>query len=206
MNFRVTLGLVIVAVLLGGVVFGLDRFNIGPSTGANATATSQAGQDLQMFQFDDSKVTTAELRQGDKAARVTKSSDGWTVADTGEPANRTSFQSLVVRMSTLRATRRVDNPGSLADYGLDPPKDVLAVELDDGSRLELQTGGKTPVQTGTYAKRADQPDVYVIADQLVTDLERLVTDPKEPPTPTPRPATPTPAVSPEPEASTTPTP
>jgi hypothetical protein len=206
MNLRVTLGVVVVAVVLGAVVLGLDRFNIGPSAGANATATSQAGQNLQIFQFDDAKVTAVELHQGDKSVRVSKSGDAWTVADTGEPANRSSFNSLVVRMSTLRATRRVDSPGSLADYGLDPFKDSMVAELDDGSRLELQTGGKTPVQTGTYAKRADQPDVYVIADQLITDLERLVTDPKEPPTPTPRPATPTPAVSPEAEATATPAP
>jgi hypothetical protein len=68
--------------------------------------------------------------------------------------------------------------------------------MDDGTRYELDAGNKTPVQTGTYAKKADAPDVYVIADQLVTDLERLAGDPSEPPTPTPRPATPTPLASP----------
>jgi len=206
MNFRVTLGLVVVAVVLGAVVFGLDKFNIGPSTGANATATSEAGANLAIFQFDDTKVTAVELHQGDKSVRLVKSSDAWTLADSGEPANRTSLNSLVVRMSTLKGTRRVDNPGSLADYSLDPVKDSMVVELNDGSRYELQTGGKTPVQTGTYAKRSDQADVYVIADQLVTDLERLVSDPKEPPTPTPRPPTPPPAVSPEAEATPTPAP
>jgi len=206
MNFRVTLGLVVVAVLLGGLVFGLDKFNIGPSSGADATATSVAGQNLQVFQFDDTKVTAVELHQGDKAVRLLKGGDAWSVADTGDVANRTSINSLMVRMSTLKATRRVDNPGELKGYGLDPFKDSLVAELDDGSRMELQTGDKTPVQSGTYAKRADQPDVLVIADQLVSDLERLLTDPKEPPTPTPRPATPVPAVSPAPAGDTTPAP
>ncbi len=197
MNFRVTIGVVVLAVLLGVVVFGLDRFNIGPSTGANATATSAASESLTIFQFDDGKVTAVELHQADRTVRLVKAGDSWSVADTGEPANRTSLNSLLVRMSTLKGTRSVDNPSNLADYGLDPVKDALIAELDDGSRFELQTGNKTPVQTGTYARRSDQPQVYVIADQLVTDLERLVADPKEPPTPTPRPATPVPAVSPE---------
>jgi hypothetical protein len=206
MNFRVTIGFLIVAIVLGGLVFGLDRFNIGPSPGADATATSAAGVNLQVFQFDDARVTAVELRQGEKTVRVSKSADAWTVADTGEPANRTSFNSLLVRLSTLRATRRVDSPGDLKQYGLDPPKDVLAAELDDGTRYELQTGDKTPVATGTYAKKADSAEVFVIADQLVTDLERLVGDPKEPPTPTPRPATPVPEVSPAADATGTPTP
>jgi hypothetical protein len=206
MNFRVTIGFLVVAVLLGGLVFGLDKFNVGPSPGADATATSAAGVNLQVFQFDDAKVTAVELRQGDKVTRVTKSADAWTVADTGEAANRASFQSLIVRLSTLRGTRRVDTPGDLKQYGLDPAKDVLIAELDDGSKIELQTGDKTPVQTGTYAKKGDAPEVFVISDQIVTDLERLLNDPKEPPTPTPRPVTPTPETTPTPAAEGTATP
>jgi hypothetical protein len=65
--------------------------------------------------------------------------------------------------------------------------------MDDGTRYQLDLGSKTPVQTGTYAKTASAADVYVIADQFGNDLERLIGDPKEPPTPTPMPATPTPA-------------
>jgi Domain of unknown function (DUF4340) len=206
MNLRVTLGVVAVAVVLGIAVFAMDRFNLGPSPQADATATSQAGQTQQIFQFDDARVTSVELRQGEKTVRATKSGDAWTLADTGEAANRSSFNSLVVRMSTLRATRRVDTPGELGQYGLEPFKNSFVAELDDGSRLELQTGSQTPVRTGTYAKRADQPEVYVIADQLATDIERLLNDPKEPPTPTPRPATPTPEVTPTVEATGTPTP
>jgi Domain of unknown function (DUF4340) len=190
----------VVAIVLGGLVFGLDKFNIGPSASANATATSTAGQNLQVFQFDDSKVTAVELHQGDKSVRVEKSEDSWKVAGTGEPASRASFSSLLARMGQLKATRRVDSPGDLSQYGLDPAKDSIIAELSDGSRYELQTGSKTPVATGTYVKSAAGPEVFVIADQFVTDLERLVNDPKEPPTPTPRPATPTveatPAVTP----------
>src|SRR5207302_11185487 len=104
MNFRVTIGVVVVAVLLGALVFGLDKFNIGPSAGANATATSVAGQNLQIFQFDDSKVSAVELHQGDTAVRVEKKEDAWTVAGTGEAANRASFSSLLARMGQLKAT------------------------------------------------------------------------------------------------------
>jgi hypothetical protein len=207
MNLRVTLGFIVVAIVLGGLVFGLDKFNIGPSAGADATATSAASANLQIFQFDDTKVAAVELHQGDKSVRVEKKEDAWTVAATGEPANRTSFSSLLARMGQLKATRKVDNPGSdLSQYGLDPAKDSISAELSDGSRYELQTGAKTPVATGTYARVGSGADVYVIADQFITDLERLVGDPKEPPTPTPRPAAPAPAATPEvtPDTNATP--
>ena len=60
------------------------------------------------------------------------------------------------------------------------------------------------MQSGTYAKKSDAPDIYVIADQFSTDLERLVADPKEPPTPTPVPPTVVP--TPGPDTAATPAP
>jgi hypothetical protein len=204
MNLRFTIGFLVVAVVLGALVFGLDKFNIGPSSGGDATATASAGVNLQVLQFDDSKVTAFEVHQQDKTVRILKSGDAWTIADTGAAANRSSFNSLVIRMSQLRGSRRVTEPGDLKQYGLDAPRETAVAELDDGTRYELQVGGKTPVQTGTYVKRADQPDVFVIADQFVTDMERLVSDPKEPPTPSPRPATPAAETTPAPQGTPAP--
>jgi Domain of unknown function (DUF4340) len=204
MNYRVTIGFLLAVVVMAGLVFGLDKVQGGQQQ-AQATATAVSGQELQLFQFDDTKVNAFELRNGDNTVRVEKNSDGnWNVAGSGEPANRSSFTSLIIRMSTLKGTRRVDSSGNLADYGLDQVKESAKAFLDDGSTYQLDLGDKTPVQTGIYAKKADAPDVYVIATQFQTDLERLVSDPKEPPTPTPRPATPTPAAVPTAEGTPTP--
>src|SRR6266849_2465836 len=150
MNIRVTLGFIVVALVLGAAVYGLDKFNIGPTAAANAnaTATTTASQQPQIFQFDDQKVNAFELRQADKVVRVEKQSDNtWVVAGTPDRANRSSFSSLIVRMSTLKATRGVDNPGTdLSQYGLDPTRESAIAQLDDGTKYELDLGGKTPVQ------------------------------------------------------------
>jgi hypothetical protein len=192
MNYRVTLGFLVAAAVLAVLVFGLDKFNIGPTStaNANATSTTTAAQQPQIFSFDDSKVTAFELRQADQSVHIDKQGDNWVVAGTGDPANKSSFTSLIVRMSQLKATRTVDNPGAdLSQYGLDPASESAIATLNDGTKYQLDLGSKTPVQTGTYAKRSDAPDVYVIADQFQSDLERLVSNPKEPPTPTPAPPT-----------------
>jgi hypothetical protein len=209
MNFRVTIGFLVAAAVLAVLVVGLDKFNIGPTAtaNANATSTTTAAQQPQIFSFDDTKVTAFELHQGDQSARIEKQGDNWVVAGTGDPANQASFTSLIVRMSQLKATRGVDNPGTdLSQYGLDTPKESAIAELSDGTKYELDIGSKTPVQTGTYAKKSDAPDIYVIADQFSSDLERLVADPKQPPTPTPVPPTNTPAATPQgtPGPTTTP--
>jgi hypothetical protein len=190
MNLRVTLGFLVAAAVLAVLVVGLDRFNIGPTAtaNANATATTTAGQQPQIFSFDDSKVTTFELHQADQSVHIEKQGDTWVVTGTGNPANRSSFTSLIIRMAQLKATREVDNNGTnLSQYGLDPPSDKAIAQLDDGTTYELDLGAKTPVQSGTYAKKSDAPDVYVVPDQFTSDLERLVANPNEPPTPTPAP-------------------
>jgi hypothetical protein len=207
MNYRITIGFLVAALAMAVLVFGLDRFNIGPTATniANATATTTASQQPSILAFDDSKAVAIELHMADQSVRVEKQNDNWVVAGTGEPANRSSFMSLLVRLSQLKATRVVDNPGTdLSQFGLDAPKDRAIAELDDGTKVEIDFGGKTPVQTGIYAKKPDDPTVYVVAEGLTTDLERLVTDPKEPPTPTPRAATPVPPALPA--EDTTPTP
>jgi hypothetical protein len=210
MNLRVTIGFLLVAAVMGGLVFGLDKFNIGPTSAslANATATTTASQQPQLFQFDDQQVKALELRQAEKVVRIEKQGDGnWLVAGTSDPANKSSFTSLIVRMSQLKATRGVDNPGTdLSQYGLDPPKNAVVAQLDGDAQYELNVGSKTPVSTGTYAKKPDAPEIYVIADQFGTDVERLINDPKEPPTPTPLPVIATPAVAPQPEGTPTPGP
>jgi hypothetical protein len=211
MNLRVTIGFLAVALVMGVLVYGLDKFNIGPTAAAkaNATATTTASQQPQVFQFDDQKVNVFELHQGDKVVRIEKQPDSntWIVAGTADPANRSSFTSLIVRMSQLKATSAVNDPGTgLSQYGLDPPKESALAQLNDGTTYELVLGDKTPVQTGTYAKKGDAADVYVIADQFGNDLERLIADPKEPPTPTPLPAVATPLAQPQPEGTLTPTP
>ena len=188
MNYRVTIGFLAVAAVLAVLVYGLDKFNIGPTAtaNANATSTTTAAQQPQIFSFDDSKVTAFELHQNDQSVRIDKQGDNWVVAETGAAANKSSFTSLIIRMAQLKATRGVDNPGTdLSQYGLDNPKESAIATLDDGTKYQLEIGSKTPVQTGTYAKKSDAPDVYVIADQFQTDLERLVADPNQPPTPTP---------------------
>jgi len=209
MNLRVTIGVLAAAVVLGVLVFGLDKFNVGPTVSANATATaaSTSAQQPAIFNFEDSKVTAFELHQGDQQVRIEKKEDIWTIAGTGELANRSSFTSLIIRMSTLKSTRQIDNPGTdLSQYGLAPAAESAIAELSDGSRYQLDIGTKTPVQTGRYARTADSPDVFVIADQFSTDLERLIGDPKEPPTPTPRPATPTLEATPTPAGTPVPNP
>jgi Domain of unknown function (DUF4340) len=203
MSPKVTLGFVAALALVAALVVGLDRFNVGKQQSQDSTKN----EELTVFQFDDQKVRNFVGRVGDKAVRFEKDGESnWKIADSGEPANRISLSSLVIRMSQLKGTKRVgDTGGDLKTFGVAEPREEATAELDDGSKQTLQIGNTTPVGTGVYGKKAESSDVFVIPNAFASDLERLVNEPKEPPTPTPRPApTATPEGSGAPEATPTP--
>lgn len=196
MSSKITLGFLAALALLAVLVLGLERFNVGqpPDTAA------AKDQELAMFQFDDRTATAFVVRSGDKTVRLEKDGESWKIAESGEPANRLSISSLLIRLASLKGTKRVgDTGGDLAQFGLAEPKLEATVELADGTKPQLLLGDRTPTGSGVYAKKPDAPDVFVVATQIASDLERLAADPKEP-------ATPTPVASPSPAAEPSPTP
>src|ERR1043166_10105214 len=90
MTRRATIGFLAVALVLSVAVIGLDKFNIGPTppNQANATATTTASNQPQIFSFDDSKVNAFELHMADKQVRIEKGGETWTVVGTGDQANK----------------------------------------------------------------------------------------------------------------------
>lgn len=200
MNVKVTLGFLVVLVLLGGLVVGLDRFKVGQ---APATAAEQQ-QELTIFQFDDRKAQSFTLRDGSTTVKFVKTGDNWAIEGMSDPPNRISLTSLLIRLSQLKGTKKVgDTGGDLKQFGLDQPKQEVTAVLDDGTTYTLQLGNRTPTGTGVYAKKSDAAEVYIVGTQFSDDIVRLANDPKEPPTPTPRPS---PTATPVPTPGATPSP
>jgi hypothetical protein len=203
MNPRVTIGLLVVLAALGiGVYF--SEFRDGSST-AGSTSPSPPGGGaaapgptadplLQMFQIDDKEIVKLEFLKGGVTTTVTKDGEEWLLQPTGEPAERFRVNSLLVRVATLKANRRIAEPESLEIYGLASPEMLMRMWRQDDTLYELIVGGKTPNEAGTYARRPDDPAVFVLPNTVVDDIQKMITEPpKAPPTSTPFPtSTPTP--------------
>jgi hypothetical protein len=205
MNPRVTIGLLVVLAALGiGVYFsefreGSSSSGSTPSTppgGAPAAPAATADPLLQMFQIDDKEIVKLEFLKAGMTTTVTKDGDEWQLQPTGESAERFRVNSLLVRVATLKANRRIGEPDSLEIYGLTSPDMIMRLWRQDDTLYELIIGAKTPNEAGTYARRPDDPAVFVIPNTVANDIEKMVTEsPKAPATPTPFPtstATPTP--------------
>ena len=207
MSPRLTLGLLALFLALGGYIY----FSPQPGAdGSSAQAKSPAGKDkpadaqAEVFTFEERDSQRLAVRAGERQTVVEKDTDGtWKLQPGNAPADRTRISGILLRLAGLRATRRIADGGDLADYGLAAPSLTAAVRQADGAEFSLVLGSKAPAEAGTYAKRPDDPAVFVISSALVQDLERLVNEPPLQPTPAPT-VPPSPAADPDPTVTPTP--
>ena len=205
MNPRLTIGMLVVLAALGIGVY-LSEFREGRSAtppaapsapGAPPATAEKEDPLLQMYQIDDKEIAKLEFLKGGVVTTLTKDGDDWVLQPSGEPADRFRVNSLLVRVASLKANRRIAEPtDDLQVYGLASPEMIMRLWRQDDSLYELIVGAKTPNDAGTYARRPDDPAVFVLPNTLTNDIEKMITEPpKAPATATPFPtstATPTP--------------
>ena len=201
MNPRVTLGLLAVLLALGGYIYfggapaGQDADGKpsvpGKPTGPGAASKEKpADPQLDVFQFDERAAQRLTVRNGaGQQVALENGGDGtWVLQPGGEPADRLRISGLLLRLSNLRATRRIAEPASLAEFGLTQPSLTTTIAVADSPELTLTLGGRAPAESGTYAQKGGDAAVYVISNAVAQDLERLVNEPPRQPTPTTAPS------------------
>ncbi len=193
MNPRVTIGFLAVLAVLGVAVYFSEFRREAPPPGP--AAKEKDDPQLVVWTFDDRDVARVEVVKDENTTTVEREVEEWVLQPSGEPAERFRINSLLSRLATLKGTKRVDDPGlDLGPFGLVRPQMATRLTMKDLTVFELLVGAKTPAEAGTYVMKPGDPTVFVIANTIVSDLERMVTEPpKAPPIPTPFPTiTPTP--------------
>lgn len=114
---------------------------------------------------------------------------GWKFARSQEPADFNRVSSVVNRLAKLRSQAKVlDKATDLAPYKLNQPAVAATLTMKDGSARKILFGAKTVNDAAYYAMVEDKGELYTVSTLIVTDSEKLVTDP---PVPTPTPGGPT---------------
>ena len=140
---------------------------------------------LELWTTPEDQIQSVTVMRGTQQAGVERDGEGWKITPSGQPADRLRVNSLIFRLSSVRATYKVPNATNDADFGLNAPTLTASIALLNGSTLGIAVGAKAVGEIGTYARKNGDPSVYLVSNALVQDLERIVTEPPIQPSPTP---------------------
>lgn len=87
------------------------------------------------------------------------------------PTNDTKVQNIISAFCEMTGTRRIAaEDATLADYGLEDTKYFAKLTLTDGSVHQFYLGDETPYSSGYYLLYQNTGDVFVVADNVYTQL------------------------------------
>lgn len=170
-GLKSTIALLVVLVGLVAYIYFVDSKK--PASDAPETKAKAFTVDTDQIEEISIKPATGD------ASRVQKINGTWqlvepekTEADQGQVSNAASS------LASVEVNRVVDeNPGDLAQYGLNPPKADIAFRVKGKNEVQhLLLGDKTATGSDLYAKTPDQKRVFLIAAYLENTFERTPFD------------------------------
>lgn len=163
---RSLLVLVVLALGLGAYIYFVESKR-------DPTATEVRDR---VFTVETSAVEEVTLQSAaGQTTTLRKTGTEWQiVAPVVAPADSGVMESLLSSLSTLEIQRGVDDaPGSLAPYGLEPPRFSLAFRTTGSSTPQrVHFGNKTPTGSDLYARIEGQPRLFVVAGYLEDTFNR----------------------------------
>ena len=193
MNFRITLVLVVVAVLMGGYLW------FGPPLTEPEDNDSPTSQDW-FFRVEDTDIYRLDVMYfGTDATFIRDEERVWHYGDLDGPPVSEEFAGTPFLAGGARSPRLImENPDDedLALYGLDAPQITLRFYLVDGQAYTVSIGDLTPDRITNYARIDGIDRIYLLDRTWGEHMARLITEQSvfvSTPTPIPDPdATPTP--------------
>jgi hypothetical protein len=125
-------------------------------------------------------VIRVEIRAGGQTVALRRAADGWALESPGEaaavPAEVASHIDAGLRFlhvsEPMRDIQAAEiSAASFAEYGLDPPTTVLAIETSAGVGPTVNFGVLNPVGTSQYVRIAGSPTVYLMPRYVGSEWE-----------------------------------
>jgi hypothetical protein len=131
-----------------------------------------------LFTMQSADVSGITLGTGENAVELKRKDDGWEmVKPAAYPVDKLSADGLAQSLADLKVKETIDeNPGSLADFGLDKPANEVDVAMKDGSVKKLLVGSPLPVAGSSYAKTSDGNAVYEVEDSVLSSVTKTADD------------------------------
>lgn len=144
---------------------------------------TQSSENQTLYNFAEADISSFTLERDNETLSFTKTDNTWTMTEpesaTADPAS-ISFLLNIITSDTVKQTITT-NTNQLETYGLDQPKAIVELTVDDEShRLvvgdEDFSGTSLYVMTNHDVVGQNPVDIYLIPKGLENGIERPVTD------------------------------
>jgi uncharacterized protein DUF4340 len=125
---------------------------------------------VEPAQLEELTVTST----GGEVTSLKKSADKWQIVKPIETAASESDVAVVTSaIGQMEINRVVDEkPADLKGYGLEPPRLAVEFKASDGKTGKVFIGDKTQTAGNLYAKKSDEPRVFLVSDYLEGSLNK----------------------------------
>jgi hypothetical protein len=195
-NFRLTIILAIVLLIIGGIVFlaQKDRGNSGSTTKEDRPF---------VYKVEADKIARVSIETGERKVAFIRTASGWTFDDAEQtPVDQNRFGGMQYLLAGPRADRVLENEmGDPSKYGFDKALALVTITDKSGNSFLLKFGDYNADRQAQFVSLGGVEDVYLIHSSWTEVVTRLATEPPYIPTPVPEEellATLTPEVTPTP--------
>jgi len=171
---RVT-SLVLALVVLAGLGGYIYKYEWGQPAPSSEEEKAKAFAKLEADSIEEVRITPA----GGDASRLVKAESGWQLVEPAKAeADASEISAVTSNLSSLEVQRVIDeNPGSLTEYGLEPPRVDVAFRLKSEKDFRhLLIGEKTPTGGDLYAKIQNDKKVFLVSSFLENTFNRTPFD------------------------------
>ncbi len=167
MSFWKTAVLAVLVGLLGAYVYWVER----PALEAESSGTT-------LLVFDPGDITRLQLESPAQTIAAERIDGGWRLlAPIEAPADAGAIDTLLRAAAEADEKRLIDpTPEDPGRFGLDVPTVVLRLETEAGGLPALHVGASTPIGFQAYARRGDEPAVYLTGGALRAALQKEADD------------------------------
>lgn len=152
--------LAVFAVALGAAL-AVKKWN--PQDNTNTTGRDY---DTEVFALDPEKVTNFSWEYSQEAA-FTKTNGVWSYdADEAFPVDGDCLEEMLTALSSVRASRTIENAQDLDQYGLEYPFCTIRVTVE-GKTYQLALGNQNTISGDRYFTNGDG-NVYMVANSLAS--------------------------------------
>ena len=158
MNFRTTLGVLLLVVVLAGSIWWFELRETTVSNGREDFLLPFAADSIESVQLEHTGVRFLLSRRG----------NNWVMIS---PIEAPCDAPLVDRLLTVLSEAQVEQnvgKGEDARYGLDAPTSQMMITSMSGSSTLLQFGRINPLQTLVYVKKDESAEVLLTTSELLT--------------------------------------